>query len=126
MLEADEDGVVVATDWDVVVNPPAEVELVEAPVVVVVTGLEVLEAVDGGSSELVVADGRLVVVEFCKELVVLVPDREVVLGEPMGPVLPGEELPAPVGGLLPGLVVVVEKFAPGLVVLLEPEPDGEP
>ena len=44
----------------------------------------------------------------------------------MGPVLPGEELPAPVGGLLPGLVVVGEKFAPGLVVLLEPEPDGEP
>ena len=99
----------------------AEVELVEAPVVVVVTGLEVLEAVDGGTSEVVVADGRLVVVEFCKELVVLVPDGEVVLGEPLGPVLPGE-LPAPVGGLLPGLVVVVESSRPGWLCCSSPTP----
>lgn len=116
------DDVVVARAEDVVDKSLADVELVDAPAVVVVTALEVLEPVDGGT-ELVVADGTLVLVEFGSELVVLPPDGGLVPGEP----LPPGELPFEPGAvLLPGLVVV-GMLLPGLVVLLEPvgEPAGE-
>jgi hypothetical protein len=67
--EAGEDDAVVASDEDDVDSAAEDDELVE---VVVVTGLVVLEPVEDGTVELVVvADGKLVLVELDGELVVL-------------------------------------------------------
>ncbi len=62
--EAGEDDAVVASDEDDVDGAAEDAELVEGGAVVVVTGLVVLEPVDDGTVELVVADGKLVLVEL--------------------------------------------------------------
>jgi hypothetical protein len=122
--ELDEDDVVEATDEDVD-SSLADVELVKFSVVEVVAaaGLVVPEPVDG-TSELVVADGTLVVVEFNSELVVLEPSPDEVPGDPLGAVLPGGVPFEPGGAPLAGLVVLVE-LAPGLMEPPGLEPDGE-